>query len=257
MGVTAPRLPPVELAKWYLDVTTDDGRAAIVYVARLRVLGVSLHAQALLVHGARGTRSRWVLLPGRPPRAEGSRLSFRSLALGVDIRLAAVDPPFATRLLATPSGALDWECRIPRGEAEVRVGRETFRGLGYAELLRSTLAPWELPFRELRWGRLLSPAGGITWIDARGGHPLRLALRDGRPAALDRCGDHAVAVGGESHRLEPLATLRDAPLSRTLPAPLRRALPRVGLGLAETKWLSRGAVGGAPGLAIHEVVRWP
>jgi hypothetical protein len=29
------------------------------------------------------------------------------------------------------------------------------------------------------------------------------------------------------------------------------------VGLFETKWLSRGALGGERGWAIHEVVRWP
>jgi hypothetical protein len=247
----------MELSKWYLDVATPDGRCAIVYAARLRLLGLSLHAQGVLLHGPDGTRSRWSLLPGRPPRQEVTRLRFGIRSLEVSVRIDAIDPPFRARLHAGPGGAVDWVCRVPRGEAEVRVGGETLRGLGYAERLRATVAPWELPIRELRWGRLLSPAGGLVWISWEGPAPLRLALRDGRPAVLDEAGDGQVTVDGFSHPLPPVATLRDAPLSRTLPSALRRSLPRVGLGLSETKWIARGEVGGAEGFAIHEVVRWP
>jgi hypothetical protein len=249
--------PAVELSKWYLDVATPDGRCAIVYAARLRLLRVSLHVQGVLLLGGKGVRSRWSVLPARAPRMEGTRLAFGSAPLGLHARLDAVDPPFSTRLHDGATGFIDWDCRVPRAEAEVRVGSEIFAGLGYAEQIQITLPSWELPIRELRWGRLLSPACGVVWIEWRGPAPLRLALRNGRPASLSRVGDREVAVDGEVHRLRPVATLRDAPLSGTLPGALRRALPRVGLGLREKKWLARGTVGGAPGLAIHEVVRWP
>ena len=249
--------PSVELSKWYLDVATPDGRCAVVYAARLRILGVTLHVQGALLLGAKGIRSRWSALPGRPPRLDGARLRFSSHSPEVTARLDAIDPPFVARLHQGTRGAVDWDCRMPRAEAEIRVGNETLSGLGYAEQVRITLPLGELPIRELRWGRLLSPAGGLVWIDWRGPAPLRLALRDGRPAGLDGVTDREVSVDGFAHRLEPVATLRDAPLSRTLPAAIRRSLPRVGLGLSETKWLARGSVGGAPGLAIHEVVRWP
>ncbi len=249
--------PSVELSKWYLDVATPDGRCAIVYAARLRILKVTLRVEGVLLLGASGLGSRWTVLGGRPPRVEGTRVRFGSTALDVSARIDAIDPPHEARLHGAGGGTVDWECRVPRGDAEIRVGGETLRGLGYAERIRITLPPWELPIRELRWGRLLSPAGGLTWIEWKGASPLRLALRDGRPASLDGVDDGQVSVDGFAHPLAPLATLRDAPLSRTLPGALRRALPRVGLGLSETKWLARGEVAGMEGLAIHEVVRWP
>jgi hypothetical protein len=246
-----------ELSKWYLDVATPDGRCAIVYAARLRALGVALRVQGVLLLSGSRVRTRWSVGPTRAPRLEDGRLRFSCAPLSVSARLDVLDPPFHARLHEGSGGAVDWECRAPRAEAEIRVGREVLRGMGYAERVRVTVPPGELPIRELRWGRLLSPAGGMVWIEWRGPAPLRLALRDGRPAVLSGVGDAEVTVDGARHRLEPVATLRDAPLSRTLPAGVRHALPRIGLGLSETKWLARGTVGGAPGLAIHEVVRWP
>jgi hypothetical protein len=247
----------MELVKWYLDVTTPDGRCAIVYAARLRLLGASLSAHGVLLLAGGRARSRWSVLPARSPRRDGSRIRHRCPALGAAVEVDGIDPPFSTRLLDLPAGRIDWECHVPRGRARVRIGAEVLEGLGYAERLRVTLPPGELPIRELRWGRLLSPARGVVWISWEGPAPLRLALVDGRLAALDAAADGRVSVGGESHPLRTVATLRDAPLSSTLPVAVRRALPRVGLGLSETKWLARGTAGGAPGFALHEVVRWP
>jgi hypothetical protein len=249
--------PAVDLSKWYLDVAAEDGRCAVFYAARLRILGLTFRASGVLLLAGGRVRSRWSLVPARAPRLDRGRLRLSAPALGLSGRLDAIDPPFDLRLHEGARGVVDWDCRMPRAEAELRVGGETIRGLGYAEHLRVTLPPWELPVRTLRWGRLLSPGGGLVWIDWQGPEPFRLALRDGRPARLDDAVDEAVTVDGQAHPLARLATLRDAPLSRTLPAALRRALPRVGLGLSETKWLARGSVGGASGLAIHEVVRWP
>ncbi len=249
--------PTAELVKWYLDVACADGRCAVLYAARLRYRRLELRIQGLLLRSGGRVRTRFSLQPGPSPRTDGARLRFSSAGLDVSARLDALDPPFARRLLDAPGGAVDWECRVPRARADLRVGGETLVGLGYAERLRLTLLPGELPIRTLRWGRLLSPAGGIAWIDWEGPAPLRLALRDGREARLDRAGDDAVVVDGTPFALAREATLRDAILARTLPATLRRSLPRVGLGLHETKWLARGEVGAAPGLAIHEVVRWP
>ncbi len=247
----------MELVKWYLDVATPDGRCAIVYAARLRLLGRSLAVHGSTLLDGRRVRTRWSLLPARSPRREGGRLRFRSAPLRAAAAIEPVDPPFSARLLDGPSGLVDWECHVPRGVARVRVGDAVLDGLGYAERLRITIPPWELPIRALRWGRLLSESGGLAWISWEGPHPLRLALRDGRPVPLDGAWDDRVSAGDAVHPLRTVATLRDAPLSSTLPGALRRALPRVGLGLAETKWLARGMLGGAPATAIHEVVRWP
>jgi hypothetical protein len=247
----------MELVKWYLDVTTPDGRCAIVYEARLRLLGRSVALHGATWHDGRRVRTRWSVLPTRPPRLADGRLRFRSAALDAAVDLDAVDPPFSSRLLEAPAGAIDWECHVPRGRARVCVGDDVLEGQGYAERLRITLPPGELPIRALRWGRLLSAAGSLVWIAWEGPFPLRLALRDGMPVRLDGAWDGRVSAGGVVHPLRAIATLRDAPLSATLPSAVRRALPRVGLGLAETKWLARGTLAGAPALAIHEVVRWP
>jgi len=248
-----------ELSKWYLDVVTEDGRLAILYLVRLRLGAVAIHAQGLLQTGpgGQGVRTRWSALPARAPRHSGTGFRVACLGLGARVHSQSLAPAFEATLWSGPDGSVTWRCLAPRAETELVVAGETWRGLGYVEQLQMTVPPWRLPIRQLRWGRLLSPRGGIVWIDWRGPVPLRLALSDGIPVSASVVGDRGLRIGRTPHRLRRVATLRDAPLGRTLPGLVRRCLPRNGLALRETKWLSRGQVGGAPGFAIHEVVTWP
>jgi hypothetical protein len=122
-------------------------------------------------------------------------------------------------------------------------------GLGYVEVLTLTLPPWRLPIDELRWGRFCAADGGAVWIEWRGPHPLKLGLLDGAPAPF-----MPERLGLRDHRV-----LRSGRIGETALAMIPRLdrLPGRVLGLSETKWLSRGALAGSEGWAIHEVVRWP
>jgi hypothetical protein len=133
-------------------------------------------------------------------------------------------------------------------------------GLGYVEELVMTVPPWRLPIDSLRWGRFASARSGLTWIEWRGAHPLRLALLDGKPADLASASEEQVDAGGSSLSLSAAAVLRSGRIARTalsgIPG-LARTFPLGILGLEETKWRSRGTLGADQGWAIHEVVRWP
>jgi hypothetical protein len=146
--------------------------------------------------------------------------------------------------------------RVTRG------GRDA--GLGYAERIETTLAPWNLPIRELRWGRFVSEGASLAWIDWGGPYPLRLVLHDGRVSENAAVDDAHVTTRTSLLSLERPRVLREGPIGTTALArvPLvRDALPVRLLALSETKWISRGTLhdlhGRHEGWAIHEVVRWP
>lgn len=248
-----------DLSKWYLDVVSNDGRVAILYVARLRLGPLALHAQHLLRTGPEGAevRTRWTVRPAPAPVRDhqgGFRLA--SPGLGARAHGQALAPSHEATLWTGQEGAVTWRCLAPRADVELSADGETWRGLGYLEQLRLTVPPWRLPIRALRWGRLLSPRGGLVWIDWQGPAPLRLVLDDGAPTAAPPPDEPVPGQVEGPPRLQRLATLRDAPLRRTLPALLRHLVPGGGLALQETKWLSRGEVGGASGFAVHELVSW-
>lgn len=160
-------------------------------------------------------------------------------SLGVSGVWEALDPRFSVTLIP----GVQWDCMQPRS----RVSLAGLQGLGYAEVLTLTIAPWSLPIDELRWGRFASEGHGKVWIEWRGPHPLAQVLVDGKageaPLVLD---DDAVLRSG---RIEETALSIIPNLASMLPGRI--------LGLTETKWRSRGTMLGRQGFAIHEVVRWP
>lgn len=226
------------MRKWYLDCVTRQGEPVVLYHAQVRWGALALRYASVL-GGATSLRHT------PEPRVEGDTVTFRAPRLGIDGTWRALAPAHEERL----SDGVEWWCVQPRAKVSLRLGDRALSGLGYVETLTLTRPPWRLPFDELRWGRFCAADRGAVWIEWRGAHPLDLALIDGAPAgfAPGRLGLH-------DHRV-----LRSGRIGETALAmvPRLERLPGRILGLSETKWLSRGALAGSEGWAIHEVVRWP
>ena len=251
------------LRKWYLDCVSKSGDLCIAYRAELKLGAAELLASGVLRFDDRGgVRTRWT---GRscPEPAGDEVLTWEAPALGVTARFERLDPPCEATLLDGPEGTVRWSCLHPRAEVEMWLAGEQLRGAGYAEILELTVPPWKLPIDELRWGRLLTPSHGLVWIEWQGSHPQRLVLLDGRavPGELE---EEGLRAGPSRARLREPRVLRSGRIGEIVLAvapALEQIVPGRVLGLAEAKWLSRGAlrVGSSEeeGWAIHELVRWP
>jgi hypothetical protein len=259
-----PGARPPRLRKWYLDCTTEDGDAAIVYVGRVTLGWLSVPYFELLTVGP-GGRRRWRRLSSSLQVArQGEALELVAPALGLRGRweptTAALDVP----LLETPGGAIRWRCHQPGGASELRLpdGRR-LAGSGYAEELEMSLPPWALPFQELRWGRFVARRRSVVWIDWRGGLERRWLFVDGEPVEAQRVEADRIEWAAGSLEIRPGVVVREASVGRTLAGPFARLLPRrIGQAL-ETKWLCPARLYGGQdslpiqGSVIHEVVRWP
>jgi hypothetical protein len=231
--------PAFHLSKWYMDCVSGEGEVFVAYRAELRWRAVRLHYASVL-GGCSSLRET------PEPVWSGGTLVWQAPALGVAASWSALDPPAREPLL---DGACDWNCLVPRGHTEVRVGRRRIVGLGYAEHLTMCVPPWRLPIEELRWGRFLSESGGVVWIEWSGKNPAQLRWRDGV-----RCGE-----GAEVEMLDREVLREGKPIEtalRLIPN-AHKLFPARILGLSETKWRSRAVLGQSAGWAIHEVVRWP
>ena len=244
------------LRKWYFDCVADDGTAWIGYRGELRwgvlrfPFASSLHAKGDAVR-VTSTRRAEV-----EPRWTAETLSWAPASLQVNAE-------FSSRLRIPPRTLhpdVTWHCAMPLGEGTVRVNGEELRGLGYAEQLEMTLAPWKLPVASLRWGRFTSARTSLVWIAWEGRFPLMLAVRDGVTAEVSTIGDESIALDdGTAVAFRGRRPLRSDALSTTLAplGPLARLLPRRLLGAVEEKWIGRGSVtrGGRTldeGWVIHE-----
>jgi hypothetical protein len=255
------------LSKWYLDCVADSGDVVIAYLAELRYGALALrYASTLVQRAGAPTCVRATLLGAAPPAHEGPHLVWSAPALGASGRWEALDAEVADTVLARRDGQVAWRCLMPRARAEVALDDgPPIAGLGYAEHLTVTLAPWSLPIDELRWGRFLSEDAALVWIDWRGPHRRRVVLLDGS-AAPARVDDEGLTAedGSFTLRFEAPRLLREGAIGRTtlsiLPA-VETVFPTRILRTEERKWVARGVLTRgdrvSTGWVIHEVVRWP
>jgi hypothetical protein len=252
------------LRKWYLDCVAESGDLCIAYRAELRVVGAGkLTAASFLRFDEQGgLRTRWTVRSCPEPSGQDV-LTWEAPALGVAAQFRRIDPSCGMTLLDGPDGAVRWTCLHPRADVEMRIAGGVLRGAGYAEVLELTVPPWKLPIDELRWGRLLTRSHGLVWIEWRGPHPQRIVLLDGRLVEAE-IEEHGLRADGAQAVLGEPRVLRAGRIGETVLSAvpgLEQFVPGRILGLAETKWRSRGRlrVGSSEeeGWAIHELVRWP
>ncbi len=258
------------LSKWYLDAVSDAGEVFIGYRATVRWGRLGFPYASTLAAGAGEARTRATVKSEEEPILREGVLAWASSPLGVKGRWHALAAAKVARTLyESPEGSVSWRCVLPAARCELVRGGQSFSGLGYVEHLSSTLPPWKLPIDTLRWGRFLTEAHSVVWIDWRketeGGPPRSWIFFDGREVRGEVSEESVFFEGGRvSLPASGRLVLRSGRLSyllRNLPISLRTSPLARALAMHETKWRTRGCIElpGKPraaGWAIHEIVRF-
>ena len=253
---------PFSLVKWYMDCVTEAGDVVIVYCADLRWHGVhAVLCSVLEGHEEHvGTRSS---ISSYRVSSEGGRISAELPKLGVSGTWEADAAAVERTVYENGTGSVHWNCLQPRSLVHVRVGDRELSGLGYAECLTMTIPPWQLPMRQLRWGRFVSPRDSLAWVDWQGPHNTRFAICNGVALMPLTVSESEVTVDGAVLRIEASLPLRSGRLGSTIlpgaPA-IAKLLPLSIFNVEEHKWRSRGELvtedRTSRGWVIHEVVHW-
>jgi len=244
-----------ELSKWYGDCISEGGDVRIAYCARVRYGHLKAHYSSLLDGEAVSHSLRRARIVD-----EGQTLFWE--APGLSAIWARQDAELRATVFESEAGAVEWRCVMPKGSACMN----GVRGLGYAEHLRMTIAPWKLPIRTLRWGRFLTPKTTLIWIDWQGRFANRIVFLNGRRVLAETLDDGGLLLDNEVRiSFDRAHVLRQGSLGSTVFA----AIPGIGriaparmFRVTECKWKSRArmqAPGGPAedGWCIHEVVNWP
>lgn len=241
----------MRFTKWYADCVTPEGALFIGYVAHLTWGPLRLAYVGALESPAPGEplsqRQSW-----RHGRLEVDAAGVRLLAPRLGVRgtwTGGVGTP-PHRIVDGRDGLVTWQALRLAATAEVTSQERTYRGAGYAEVVRMTLPPWRLPFTDLDWGRFVADDATTahTWTRTDGGDVVTVT----HPA-----GAHDLTWGADN----PIRVER---VARTLFGRLTpfaaRLLPRKVRHLHEAKHLARGrlSVDGVAhaGWVIHEQVRF-
>jgi hypothetical protein len=250
------------LVKWYMDCVTDCGDAAILYCADLHWRGVHLtYSSVLTVHKglveSHSSMARYSL------SATSNQILVEFPRLEVSGSWKADAAPVQRTVYENASGSVEWNCLQPRSLVTLKVGGREYAGLGYVECLTVTLPPWQLPMRQLRWGRFVSAEESLAWVDWQGTYCTSFAIHNGRVCETLSVSDTEIAIPGATLRMEEGFSLRAGRLGATVlpgaPA-LGKLLPRSLRSIEEQKWRSRGIWKeqdrSSHGWVIHEVVHW-
>ena len=244
-----------ELSKWYGDCISEGGDVRIAYCAQVRYGRLKVHYSSLL-DGESVSHSL------RPCRIvdEGQTLFWD--APGVRAKWTRQDAPLRATVFESEEGVVEWWPVMPKGAASMN----GVRGLGYAEHLRMTIAPWKIPIRTLRWGRFLTPKTTLIWMDWQGPFATRIVFLNGRRVLAEAIDDSALLLDNKVRiSFDRAYVLRQGDLGSTVFAAvpgIGRIAPARMLRVDECKWKSRARmqVPGEPaedGWCIHEVVNWP
>jgi hypothetical protein len=244
-----------ELSKWYGDCISESGDVRIAYCARVRYGGLKVNYSSLLDGDAVSHSVR------RAKIVEGGQTLIWE-APGMSAIWTREDAELRATVFESDAGSVEWRCVMPKGRACVN----GVRGLGYAEQLRMTIAPWKLPIRTLRWGRFLTPKTTLIWIDWLGRFANRIVFLNGRRVVAETLDDGGLLLDNEVRiSFDCAHVLRQGSLGSTVFAAvpgIGRIAPAHMFGVTECKWKSRArmqAPGGPAedGWCIHEVVNWP
>lgn len=253
---------PFSLVKWYLDCVTEAGDLAIIYCTELRWHGVHLHLNSVLSERDGQFITRTSISHYQLNSAEG-KISADLPTFGVTGTWQSDCSPYERPVYEQEAGSIRWNCLQPRSIVTLRIGERQLRGLGYAECLTLTILPWNLPLKQLLWGRFVSPQDSLVWVDWRGSYDTSFGIRNGEECSLLTVSEVEVAIPDATLRIESGVPLRSGRLGSTIlpDAPmLGKLFPRSVFNVEERKWRSRGRLStgdrSSEGWVIHEVVRW-
>lgn len=257
----------MKLAKYYLDVVGEEGKGCICYAARLDGFGVKILAGGTLAWSsdpAEAPRQKRSLRCSLPERDEGGlRWDCDALDACGTWRGAEFEVPPVT-LWEGRAGSVRWEAFAPCARAHVRLGAQSYAGLGYAERLELDVLPWELPIDTLLWGRFAAEGQSLVWIEWEHRRPRRWLWHNGMQVEPRHLGRQGIAWDHWSLSFDESRPLRTGRLSETVLArwpTLGRLLPSEIKALDETKFLTRGTLyrkgrREAAGFVIHERVHF-
>lgn len=167
------------LDKTYFDFTDAEGNCFILYSARLKTGFFQIPYAAYIFSGSDGKVTEASALAAGVVRQEGDSIFFTNDKLQVSGQWQGGGMAVSSTLYQNGKGIVHWDCHHPLATATIRFGDQSFTGLGYAETLRLSVKPWQLPIDELRWGRFLANGTSITWIQWKGKYPLNKIYHNG------------------------------------------------------------------------------
>jgi hypothetical protein len=233
---------PFHLSKWYLDCVAENGDGAVIYVADLQWKSWHIrYASAMSFLGDKVT-TRSSIRKCALPESKDDQISLKLPHLELEGRWNRRAAPVDRTVFTRGKQGIVWRCLQPASDVNLVLKSAEITGLGYAELLEMSIAPWKLPLDDC----------------------FRLIVHNGKTYDSGSISENEISMNSDLKLVSDCGlVLRAGTLGKTvLPTlvQLSKVLPGSLLTVDECKWRSRSMLiaGGEneEGWSIHEVVRW-
>lgn len=252
------------LDKWYLDCVDEKGLVFIGYAARLRWRKISLSYQGYIIKDDSRFHQFSSLTKGVLPKNSNS-ITWETPTINGEWQSS--ESEIHEFLLGTPQEPeIVWRCIQPNSHVTLfQKGKLPIKGRGYVENIRLDIAPWNLPIKELFWGRFVSVSYTLIWIEWRGKQPKKMAFINGVKSDEIEIFEKSVRLKEMIVFIDTSQVIRSGTIGLSVFARLQRFLsfiPKKIFGLNEQKWggltfVTQGDKVLDHGNFIHERVVWP
>jgi hypothetical protein len=250
------------LKKWYLDAADDQGNLFIGYWISLHWRALSLSGYQYLWHspltGVK-TQSEMTRQP-EPSWQNPGCLLWQNKGLSASWESAA---EAIGHTICSERGKIEWRCLQPKAKAKIELLQLSFAGWGYSEYINIDFPIWQLPFKQLYWGRTHSANHYLVWIKLDGPAGLNAVWYDGKPDHELVIGDTQISGSGFNLELGENLPLRKGKIISTVLKPFENLLklfPKNSFLIDEQKWYNRGLLktgkDSEKAITIYEKVTW-
>lgn len=237
-----------QFEKWYMDVVTENAEVLIGYFARLQWGKISLTYNGFIHRNEKGeVVSKNSFVKSNSPEWRGPHLDWNPSFLKGNWNMT--EAPIRSELFRSEDQYIEWNCVMPKAAGKVVIGNTTIEGLSYAEKMTFNILPWQLPLRELFWGRFLSTDYSVIWIEWRGPQPKLWIWVNGKPHLTGAVSNEEIQTAGLRLTFETKFELRSGRISDTIFKGVQKIMsifPRSIFQLHENKWC------GVANLTLHD-----
>lgn len=156
------------IIKWFLDFTGDQGEVMIFYAAKFHWYGFTAVYTSWISHDMiSGVKVRTRFSHVHFPEVNEKEIVWEDAKFGISGKWVSMAETICSRLYDSEEGFLDWNCLQPASRVKIWQNNKMLEGYGYAENLKMTVPAWKIPMHDLRWGRFISSAYHLVWIELR------------------------------------------------------------------------------------------
>ncbi len=180
MAITLKQYP-FTFEKWYFDCIDEASNDVFIgYSVKLKWKFINARYQGYVFNKHDEHTEKHSLSKRARVNVVTPIISFASKLFDISGTWEEKDPSFTKTVFANEKGSVMLECFQPRSAVNIRIKNGIIAGTGYCERIKLTLKPWQLPFKEIRWGRCHTESDTYIWVYSKGESGLNMLLKNNK-----------------------------------------------------------------------------